>query len=371
MRKILTALFIICAASCLARDGVPADQGTNLAHIIQSEHTLAYDKYNTFTATTVQKYAWPDYVQDGLIHMWDGILNTGKDTHKDGDIPYWKDVIGDLDLMITSTSIYFNTNSLCMPRLGSSSLAATNRSYGVARSTSYVKDEGSYVTVEVCVSNIDNGYYYFPGSKETMPTVFNSSANKFYSSSASSWYSPFFIATSGYGAGWYGDDAYRLITARSYNGSVRTINWNLYGSYKYVRGQFTVSYENPDRDYTTSSMYGQPYHTSIITLYSFGNSLATYNMTTNAYTNYDTSGTVKSSQTIEAQDYLTIGGIVGVVSGQTYPWGKTPECLHWNGHVYNVRIYNRKLTEEEKLKNYEVDFRRFYNKDENYYNPKL
>ena len=37
-----------------------------------------------------------DYVQDGLIHMWDGIENAGWGVH-DPNATVWKDLIGDID----------------------------------------------------------------------------------------------------------------------------------------------------------------------------------------------------------------------------------------------------------------------------------
>lgn len=363
MRKILTALFVMCIVSCFARDGVPAEQGTNVAHIILGEHTLAYDKYHTYSATTSQKYAWPNYVQDGLIHMWDGILNTGKDTHKDGDIPYWKDVIGDLDLMITSTNIYFTGNSLYMPFLGSS---RTNRVEGIARSTDSITDEKSYITVEVCVSNNDGSYNYFPNRTMQSACIFNSSATR-YSSSTASWYSPFFLATDGYSTGWYMDNFYKLFLAKTYDGSMRMVAYNYSNSSKYIRGQFTLSFENSSRDYTTSTSYCQPYNTSVLTIYSFGDSITSYNTTTNAYKKYDMTGKIKSpyAYNVYAGNYLTIGGIKGSTSAMSPVIGRSYECLFWNGHIYCVRIYNRKLTAEEKLSNYEVDYRRFYDQKVN------
>lgn len=44
------------------------------------------------------------YIQDGLIHMWDGIENAGFGVHEDNPIA-WKDLIGGLDF-----SIYNNTD---------------------------------------------------------------------------------------------------------------------------------------------------------------------------------------------------------------------------------------------------------------------
>lgn len=316
-----------------------------------SKHTLAYDKYNTYTATTTQKYAWPEYAQDGLIHMWDAILNTGKDTHKDGDIPYWKDVVGSTDLIITSTNVYFTSNSFYLP---------VDRESGIARSSGSIYDESSYVTVEVCAS--DNAGLYFPFDKDNAMTIFNSSARMQSSSSDSTWYSPFFIAADGYLRGWEGDGVgYKMILAKSYNGNIRMMGFNLADSAKYIKGQYTISFENESRDYMTTTEWYQPYHTSIATVHNFGSSIARYNMTTNAVKRYNATGKLRNAFGLYAYDYLTIGGLAGKKAGQSYPWsGGIYECSHWNGEIYCVRIYNRKLTMEEKLANYEIDYRRFF-----------
>ena len=51
-----------------------------------------------------------DYVQDGLIAMWDGIENAGLGVH-DATATVWKDLIGDNDLILKNTA-HFDENSL-------------------------------------------------------------------------------------------------------------------------------------------------------------------------------------------------------------------------------------------------------------------
>lgn len=51
-----------------------------------------------------------DYVQDGLIAMWDGIENAGLGVH-DATATVWKDIVGDNDLVLKN-SAHFNENSL-------------------------------------------------------------------------------------------------------------------------------------------------------------------------------------------------------------------------------------------------------------------
>ena len=51
-----------------------------------------------------------DYVQDGLIAMWDGIENAGFGVH-DSSATTWKDLVGDNDLVLQNTA-HFDENSL-------------------------------------------------------------------------------------------------------------------------------------------------------------------------------------------------------------------------------------------------------------------
>ena len=51
-----------------------------------------------------------DYVQDGLIAMWDGIENAGWGIH-DQSATTWKDLVGGNDLMLKNTA-HFDENSL-------------------------------------------------------------------------------------------------------------------------------------------------------------------------------------------------------------------------------------------------------------------
>ena len=55
-------------------------------------------------------YTAKDYVQDGLIAMWDGIENAGWGVH-DQNVTVWKDLVGDNDLALQNTA-HFDENSL-------------------------------------------------------------------------------------------------------------------------------------------------------------------------------------------------------------------------------------------------------------------
>jgi hypothetical protein len=53
-----------------------------------------------------------DYVQSGLIAMWDGIENAGWGTH-DPNATVWKDLVGNSDLTISDTTkAFFKSNAL-------------------------------------------------------------------------------------------------------------------------------------------------------------------------------------------------------------------------------------------------------------------
>lgn len=54
-----------------------------------------------------------DYIQDGLIAMWDGIENAGWGVH-DASARTWKNLVGDIDLPLDDypSQIYFTSNSL-------------------------------------------------------------------------------------------------------------------------------------------------------------------------------------------------------------------------------------------------------------------
>lgn len=53
------------------------------------------------------EYTAKDYVQDGLVAMWDGIENAGWETH-DAAATVWKDLVGSRDLTLTSISSFEN-----------------------------------------------------------------------------------------------------------------------------------------------------------------------------------------------------------------------------------------------------------------------
>ena len=67
-------------------------------------------------------YTARDYVQDGLIAMWDGIENAGWGAH-DPNATTWKDLVGSYDAVLSGCS--FSENSLVSITVGSKAKAVS------------------------------------------------------------------------------------------------------------------------------------------------------------------------------------------------------------------------------------------------------
>ena len=86
-----------------------------------------------------------DYVQSGLVAMWDGIENVGWGTH-DGSATTWKDLSGNnYDLTLTSRGATFGLSGLVCPDSVSSTASAANGNFNIATSLQ---------TLEFCCSYI-------------------------------------------------------------------------------------------------------------------------------------------------------------------------------------------------------------------------
>ena len=83
-------------------------------------------------------YTVADYVQEGLIAMWDGIENVGVGTH-DSDSVVWKDLVGDKDMLLYRNSAFL-----------SSCLSIDDVSYACSQDPIT-----SIGTIEVCLSRTD------------------------------------------------------------------------------------------------------------------------------------------------------------------------------------------------------------------------
>lgn len=73
------------------------------------------------------EYTAKDYVQDGLIAMWDGIENAGWGVH-DSAATVWKDLVGDMDFVLESNkSASFSSSSLHLDYRSSYNRVHTNK----------------------------------------------------------------------------------------------------------------------------------------------------------------------------------------------------------------------------------------------------
>ena len=86
-----------------------------------------------------------DYVQDGLIHQWDGIENAAFDTH-DINSSVWKDIKGGFDFSLDSR-YGFGTNSF---------ICKTPNTRGLAKRVSF--DGFGTPTIEVCYSYSESDF---------------------------------------------------------------------------------------------------------------------------------------------------------------------------------------------------------------------
>ena len=83
-----------------------------------------------------------DYVQDGLVAMWDGIENAGWGEH-DATATTWKDLVGNMDCSTSSgiATPVFNANSI--------SFDGTKASYRFDCSSNFANTKGAGITVEL------------------------------------------------------------------------------------------------------------------------------------------------------------------------------------------------------------------------------
>ena len=96
-------------------------------------------------AWTKSGYTAKDYVQDGLVAMWDGIENAGWGVH-DPNATVWKDLIGSKNMTLANGAT-FDTNSM---KAGEKSIC-----YASYEGVLF----GSTATLELIFSGIDNDIY--------------------------------------------------------------------------------------------------------------------------------------------------------------------------------------------------------------------
>lgn len=114
-------------------------------------------------------YTAKDYVQDGLVAMWDGIENAGWGVHDD-TATVWKDLVGEYDLSLGLAAM-FEHNAIYANRgiAGDGYMAISDMRLPLAMSKTLeasfradkVSDSADSLVVKVGVSDYDNNYQYF------------------------------------------------------------------------------------------------------------------------------------------------------------------------------------------------------------------
>ena len=109
-----------------------------------------------------------DYVQDGLIAMWDGIENAGWGIH-DSSAATWKDLVGGNDLVLKNTA-HFDENSLVSAdRDKLTALCSSKLPYASIEVCGFV-DESRNSSALVCFGNSVDVNRMFSCSKQSMQT---------------------------------------------------------------------------------------------------------------------------------------------------------------------------------------------------------
>ena len=362
MRKILASLLI--AASAIT--GVCGD----VAHLFETNSTAEARKFHTYCAKNVYMIPTPNYVTNGLTHWYDGQINIGIGWHKSGFVPFWRDLVGDRDLLVTSEDAVFSDRSfdILWKHQTTPISTYTERTMGIAACDKIPDDE--IVTVEVCatldtrVPMKENGTY--------MTLVCNGNENE-----RGGYYYPmsifmgFAIDTGSY-ISWSGNH-YRLVAGRGEDLSIRCLS--VYSTYDFFPSQssymmFTYSMSNPDKSQTyptTGSGYYQPFQSASLLLCEFivpsvgePDFSRTVFKTSESPTRYNTDG-YRQAETTSLQRFITSGDsftIGGVRLESSY--GSYPERHFFDGKIFCVRIYNRVLTEAERKENAKIDLERFW-----------
>ena len=167
---------------------------TNVAHLVEipSENSLMYQKFNAVAAQTIPEANTPPYVTNDtdIVHCYDALVNK---IQKSGDIrymyhdeksPIWYDLVGTNNLVLTSDSVYFTKNSVCLSHDDSgartSGILLSDITYDQLVNEAKAKyGDDAYITVEICFQSDDNQNYALqPPSSSVMTypnrhTLFN------------------------------------------------------------------------------------------------------------------------------------------------------------------------------------------------------
>ena len=118
-------------------------------------------KTTTFNVTVT---AWPKYITNGLVHMWDGLNNTGRGHNS--SVTVWKDLVGSIDLTQQAGGTW-KDNALHFEPASSSDMLYWK---DATQTNIYTQN----MTVEVCIQPTGNTDY--PESKSAIIASISASA---------------------------------------------------------------------------------------------------------------------------------------------------------------------------------------------------
>lgn len=323
-----------------------------VAHIWETNSIAGARRFYFYSAESYKSIETPNYVTNGLTHWWDGQINVRLGYHKDGNIEYWKDLVGNNDLLITSTGIFFSKKSLRCNNARTSGVAVGNQ----------IPDLDC-VTIEVCAkcspADVDVGMYNI--------LVCNGRNNSYYPTAY-----PHFV-------GFYSNlgvtkrfegGPYFVMCGRSSRGIRCQAYENLYklfgdGGYS-IHPMFYLAYINSDTSQTTPAQpYYQPYWDAKIDYTRF---VSTFESCINTFSEsastYSVEGRVGDSSSLTPDpnfSYFSIGG--SRYYEEQFGSRVYKDTNFWHGDIYCVRVYNRELTSEERSANSKIDHERFYGAD--------
>lgn len=344
MRKFLSVLFAVFTL---------AGFGEDICHIFETNSTDEVRRFHAYKAKTIALIPTPAYITNGLTHWWDGQINIKIGYHQDGVIPFWKDLVGDKDLVITSTQVSFDELSFVCP----------NGRYGGLAATDYQDriPDNEIVTVEVCARPY-NSSTYSPSANAYDTLVCNGTIyeeNPYYSCSC-------LVAMFLNQRHIYNGGQYFLILARGEDEGVRSYDFSSYYDIhpQYASGywNFFISFTNDDLSHTRFDYpYRQPYYKSSFEYIDFSgyNFASSYFLKSEEAFKNNSRGSLASStfRPNYPGNCFTIGG----TRARVYQWGSYywVESNFWRGKIFCVRTYNRRLSMEEREFNAAIDYQRF------------
>lgn len=247
-------------------------------------------------------YMAQDYVQDGLVAMWDGIENVGLGEH-DALSEVWVDLTGNGNDMLATTDglIWFDKNSFVLSSSERHLMSCSSLSYDVANlATNRGK---TFVTGQVKDLHATAEYVVRINSSP-------SGNAGLFTAQAGSYYTP---------------------VLRTYNRQLRS----------------AAPYSGVERPLVSSAVLGQMYSVSSCT-----SNMDVYNVRTRRIINEKVNG-----ETVVALDGNYGDPNIEIALIMAGPNDRFPVLCE--GHIHSIRLYNVALSDEERAYNYMIDQERF------------